>query len=154
MVLPMRPERVGKEVADEEEPPERIDSVKQALETFKPELKFQTFVGEKKTEFVVEVKPRTLRDFEPDNILKRVPGQRNDLASLETGIKLLSGLKECWSLPTVKRAWDDPGQRKQIIAILNGLREKIDQLTSPSQATTSNPQQTPATPKDGKSSNG
>src|SRR5262245_14103734 len=75
IVMPMTPERVGKEVADEDEQPMRVDDVKDAFEKFKPSVHFETRAGAEATEFVVELAPRSLKDFEPDNVQKRVPGK-------------------------------------------------------------------------------
>src|SRR5215510_8540554 len=80
VVLPMTLERVGKEVEDEDEQPVRIDSVNEAFEQLKPSIRFETPAGEEATEFVAELDFRSLKDFTPDNIQKRVPGKRNDIA--------------------------------------------------------------------------
>src|SRR6267378_3146970 len=115
-LLPMTLDRVGEELSQEDEQALRIDSVDDAFEKFKPSIYFETYAGEEQTEFVAELEFRSLKDFSPENIQKRVPGKRNDLADLGNTIDLLYRLKDRWSLPAVKRAWNEPGQRKQILA--------------------------------------
>lgn len=131
VVLPMTPERVGREVEDESEQPVRVDSVNDALAKFGPSLRFETLAGEEATEFVAELEFRSLKDFSPENIQKRVPGKRNDIADLKTVIDLLYRLKDRWALPAVKRAWSDPAQRKQIIAALAALRAELEKVAQP-----------------------
>jgi type VI secretion system protein ImpB len=127
-VLPMTLEGVGKEVSDEDAQPKRVESVADAFEQFKPSVNFKTLAGPEATEFVVELEPRSLKDFEPDNVQKRTPGKRNDIADLRNTIDLLYRLKERWSLPPVKRAWNDPGQRQQILAALSRLRTELEKV--------------------------
>jgi type VI secretion system protein ImpB len=128
VVLPMTLNRVGKEVEDEDEQPLSVDGVNDAFQKFKPSVHLETTAGEEATEFVVDVEFRSMKDFEPDNIQKRTPGKRNDLADLKNGIDLLYRLKDRWSLPAVKRAWDDPNQRQQIVAALNALKQQVEKL--------------------------
>jgi len=128
LVLPMTLESVGREMEDEDERPILVDSVDDALRKFKPMLRFETLAGEEATEFVAELEFRSLRDFNPENIQKRTPGKRNDLADLKNVIDLLYRLKDRWSLPTVKRAWNDPAQRKQIITALAALRKELERV--------------------------
>jgi predicted component of type VI protein secretion system len=78
---------------------------------------------------VVDFDFRTLKDFDPENIQKKVGGKRNDLADLKNSIDLLYRLKDRWALPAVKKAWADPAQRKQIIAAVNALRDQIEKLS-------------------------
>ena len=127
-VLPMTLNRVGKEVEDQDEVPISVDSVNDAFAKFKPSVHLETTAGEDATEFVVDVAFRTLKDFDPENIQKRVPGKRNDLADLKNSIDLLYRLKDRWSLPGVKKAWSDPNQRQQIIAAVNELRQQLQKL--------------------------
>lgn len=129
VILPMALERVGQGVEDEDEQPVRIDSVQAAFEQFKPALHFATTVGEEATEFVAELEFQSLKDFTPDNIQKRTSGKRNDIADLKHTIDLLYRLKERWSLPPVKRAWNDPEQRQQILAALARLRSELEKVT-------------------------
>jgi type VI secretion system protein ImpB len=117
-ILPTTLDRVGKEVEDEDEQPVKIDSVNDAFEKFKPSIRFETWAGEEATEFVAELEFHSLKDFAPENIQKRVPGKRNDIADLQNTINLLYRLKDRWSLPPVRRAWNEPQLRKQIVAAL------------------------------------
>jgi predicted component of type VI protein secretion system len=127
-VLPMTLNRVSKEVEDEDEAPVSVDSVNDAFAKFQPSIHFETNAGEDATEFVIDCVFKNLKDFDPENIQKRVPGKRNDLADLKNSIDLLYRLKDRWSLPGVKKAWSDPGQRQQIIAAVNGLRQQLEKL--------------------------
>ncbi len=128
IVLPTTLDRVGREVEDEDEQPVRIDSVNDAFEKFKPSLRFETWAGEEATEFVAELEFHSLKDFAPENIQKRVPGKRNDIADLQNTINLLYRLKDRWSLPPVRRAWNEPHLRKQIVAALARLRTELEKV--------------------------
>src|SRR2546428_7910289 len=114
-VLPMTLDRIGNEVEDEDEAPVLIDSVNDAFAKFKPSVHLATRVGTQPADFVIDFEFRALKDFNPENIQTRVAGKRNDLADLKNSIDLLYRLKDRWSLPAVKKAWADPGQRRQII---------------------------------------
>src|SRR5262245_16928245 len=80
VILPMTLERVGKQVQDEDEQPVRIDSSNEVFEQFRPALRFETTAGADATEFVAELEFHSLKDFTPENIQKRMPGKRNDIA--------------------------------------------------------------------------
>ncbi len=127
-VLPMTLNRVGKELADEDEQPARIDSVDDAFKQFEPSHRFETYAGPESTEFIAELDFRSLKDFSPENIQKKTAGKRNDIADLKSAIDLLYRLKDRWALPGVKRAWNDPNQRKQIVAALNALRSELEKV--------------------------
>ena len=127
-VLPVTLERMGREVENEDEEPVRVDSVDDAFQKFKPSIRFETQAGEEATEFVADFEFRSLKDFSPENIQKRVPGQRNDIADLKNAIDLLYRMKDRWSLPSVKRAWSDPKQRKQILEALARLRSELEKV--------------------------
>ena len=127
-VLPMTLNRVGKEVEDEDEAPVSVDSVNDAFAKFKPSVHLETTAGEEGAEFVVDFDFRSLKDFDPENIQKRVGGKRNDLADLKNSIDLLYRLKDRWALPAVKKAWSDPSQRQQIIAAVSQLRQQLEKL--------------------------
>jgi type VI secretion system protein ImpB len=127
-ILPTTLDRVGKEVEDEDEQPVKIDSVNDAFEKFKPSIRFETWAGEEATEFVAELEFHSLKDFAPENIQKRVPGKRNDIADLQNTINLLYRLKDRWSLPPVRRAWNEPQLRKQIVTALASLRTELEKV--------------------------
>lgn len=130
-VLPMTLDMVGRELADEAAQPNRIDSVDDAFKQFQPSHRFETYAGPDSTEFIAELEFRSLKDFSPENIQKKTPGNRNDIADLKSAIDLLYRLKDRWSLPAVKKAWNDPQQRKQIIAALNALRAELEKVAQP-----------------------
>jgi type VI secretion system protein ImpB len=127
-ILAMTLDRIGKEVEDEDEQPVRIDSVHDAFEKFKPSIRFETWAAEEATKFVAELEFHSLKDFAPENIQKRVPGKRNDIADLQNTINLLYRLKDRWSLPPVRRAWNEPQLRKQIVAALASLRTELEKV--------------------------
>ena len=127
-VVPVTLERMEREVLTEDEEPVRVDSGDDAFQKFKPSIHFETQAGEEATEFVADLEFRSLKDFSPENIQKRVPGQRNDIADLKNAIDLLYRMKDRWSLPSVKRAWSDPKQRKQILEALARLRGELEKV--------------------------
>jgi len=129
-VVPVTLERMGREVETEDEEPVRVDSADDAFRKFKPSIHFETQAGEEATEFVADLEFRSLKDFGPENIQKRVPGQRNDIADLKNAIDLLYRMKDRWSLPSVKRAWSDPKQRKQILEALARLRVELEKVAA------------------------
>jgi len=127
-VLPMTLNRVGRELPDETEEPVKIDSVDDAFKYFQPSHRFETYAGPESTEFIAELEFRSLKDFNPENIQKKTAGKRNDIADLKSAIDLLYRLKDRWSLPAVRKAWNDPAQRKQIIAALGALRSELEKV--------------------------
>jgi type VI secretion system protein ImpB len=128
VVLPVTLDQMGKEVENEDEQAARVDSVNDAFEKFKPSIHFETQAGPEATEFVADLEFRSLKDFSPENIQKRIPGQRNDIADLKNAIDLLYRMKDRWSLPSVKRAWSNPAQRKQILAALARLHAELEKI--------------------------
>ena len=128
VVLPVTLDQMGKEVVNEDEEAVRVDSANDAFEKFKPSIHFETQAGAEATEFVADLEFRSLKDFSPENIQKRLPGQRNDIADLKNAIDLLYRMKDRWSLPSVKRAWSNPAQRKQIIAALARLHAELEKI--------------------------
>ena len=128
VVIPVTLDQMGKEVENEDEQAVRVDSVNDAFEKFKPSIHFETQAGPEATEFVADLEFRSLKDFSPENIQKRIPGQRNDIADLKNAIDLLYRMKDRWSLPSVKRAWSNPAQRKQILAALARLHAELEKI--------------------------
>jgi len=123
-ILPLTVERVGGE-APEDEAPRRVSSMKEAFEAFKPRLAFRSYVGEEGTEFVADLEFRSLADFDPKRMRIREPGKRNDLADLQSRIDLLHRMRERFSVLPVKRAWENPEQRAELI---DAVREFESQL--------------------------
>lgn len=128
VVIPVTLDQMGKEVENEDEQAVRVDSVNDAFEKFQPSIHFETQAGAEATEFVADLEFRSLKDFSPENIQKRIPGQRNDIADLKNAIDLLYRMKDRWSLPSVKRAWSNPAHRKQIIAALARLHAELEKI--------------------------
>ena len=133
-VMPMTPERVGKEVASEREEPIKIEDVNDAFAKFQPKLSFKGYAGPDETEFKAEFQLRNIKDFDPENLQRRqevrdangeVSFLRNDVADLKSNIDLLYRLKDRWKLPTVRRAWGVESQREEIIAALGQLRAEL-----------------------------
>lgn len=137
VTMPMTLEQVGREVHTEDEEPEVVESLQHAFEKFNPQMKFKGRAGAEETEFQADLRFRSIKDFEPSNIMTRqeiraedgsVAYLRNDLADLKNNIDLMYRLKDRWKLPAVRRAWNNPEQRKQIIAALGQLRDELDKV--------------------------
>jgi predicted component of type VI protein secretion system len=127
-IMPMTFDRVGNEAA-EDELPTKISGVAEAFEKFQPQLDFKTTVGDEGTEFVAELDFKSLKDFDPKQIRTRAPGKRNDMADLQSQIELLHRMRERFSLLAVKRAWENPEQRKEIIAALGELQDQLKRIS-------------------------
>ena len=134
VVMPMTLERVGKEAASENEEPTKVEDLQDAFKKFQPMLDFKGYAGPEETEFRAEFRFRSVKDFEPENLQKRQEiksesGEtdylRNDIADLKSRIDLLYRLKDRWKLPTVRRAWNNEQQRKEIIQALARLRGEL-----------------------------
>jgi type VI secretion system protein ImpB len=137
VTMPMTLEQVSRETRSENEEPEAIESLQQAFEKFNPQLRFKGAAGPEETEFRADLRFRSIRDFAPASIMTRqevraedgsVTYLRNDLADLKNNIDLLYRMKDRWKLPAVRRAWNNPEQRRQIIAALAQLRDELDKV--------------------------
>ena len=137
VTMPMTLESVGREVRSENEEPEMVESLQHAFEKFNPSMKFKGIAGAEEAEFRADLRFRSIKDFEPANIMTRqeVRGEdgsvtylRNDLADLKNNIDLIYRLKDRWKLPAVRRAWNNPEQRKQIIEALGQLRHELGKV--------------------------
>jgi hypothetical protein len=126
-ILPMTMDRIGQE-APEDEGPTKVSSLAEAFAAFQPKLDFRTTVGEEGTEFVAELDFKSLKDFDPKQIRSREPGKRNDIADLQAEIDLLQRMRERFTLLAVKRAWDNPEQRKEMIAAVGDLQDSLRQI--------------------------
>jgi hypothetical protein len=136
-VMPMTLERIGREVASENEALTKVEDVNDAFAKFQPAIYFKTNVGPENTEFVAEFRFKGIKDFDPENLQKRqevrhedggVSYLRNDIADLKKNIDLLYRLKDRWGLPAVRRAWANNAQRKEIIAALGRLRGELEKV--------------------------
>lgn len=137
LMLPMTSERVGSEAGSENEDLTKVEDLGDAFKKFEPKLAFRGNAGPEETEFRAEFRFRSIKDFDPDNLqkkqeVKNAEGQseylRNDLADLKTNIDLLYRLKDRWKLPTVRRAWSNEAQRKEIITALGKLRVELERV--------------------------
>ena len=137
VTMPMTLDRVGKEVQSENETPTEVESVPDAFAKFRPELKFKGRAGAEETEFRAEFRFRNIKDFDPANLQMRqeirsedgtITYLRNDIADLKNNIDLLYRIKDRWKLPAVRRAWNNPSQREQIISALGQLREELQKV--------------------------
>ena len=136
-MLPMTLERVGGEAASESEDLQKVEDLQDAFRKFQPSLHFRGHAGEEETEFRAEVQFRSIKDFDPENLQKRqevrdeagnVTYLRNDLADLRSNIDLLYRLKDRWKLPSVRRAWQNPAQRQEIVEALGKLRAELERV--------------------------
>lgn len=137
LMLPMTVERVGSEAGSENEDLTKVEDLGDAFKKFEPKLNFRGNAGPEETEFRAEFRFRSIKDFEPDNLqkkqeVKNAQGEpeylRNDLADLKTNIDLLYRLKDRWKLPTVRRAWSNEAQRREIITALGKLRGELERV--------------------------
>ncbi len=136
-MLPMTIGRVGSEAGSENEDLTKVEDLGDAFKKFEPKLNFRGNAGPEEAEFRAEFRFRSIKDFEPDNLqkkqeIKNADGEseylRNDLADLKTNIDLLYRLKDRWKLPTVRRAWSNEAQRKEIITALGKLRGELERV--------------------------
>lgn len=136
-MLPMTLNRVGGEAATENEDLTKVEDLGDAFRKFNPKINFRGHAGEEETEFRADVEFRSIKDFDPENLQKRqevrdadgnVTYLRNDLADLKTNIDLLYRLKDRWKLPTVRRAWQNAGQRQEIVEALGKLRAELERV--------------------------
>ena len=132
VTMPMTLDRVGKEVTSENEDPTEVESAQDAFAKFRPELKFKGRAGEDEAEFQAEFRFRNVKDFDPANLQMRqelrnedgsVTYLRNVIADLKNNIDLLYRIKDRWKLPAVRRAWNNPDQRQEIVGALARLRD-------------------------------
>jgi len=142
VTMPMTIEQSNREVRSENEEPEMVESVQQAFEKFNPQLRFKGTAGPEETEFRADLRFRSIKDFEPSNIMARqevraedgsVTYLRNDLADLKNNIDLMYRIKDRWKLPAVRRAWSNPEERRQIIEALAQLRDELDKVVEGAQ---------------------
>jgi len=137
VIMPMTLERMGKEAASENEEPTKVEDVQDAFKKFQPNLKFEGYAGPEQTQFKAEFRFRSIKDFDPENLQKRQEiknpnGEteilRNDIADLKNHIDLLYRLKDRWKRPTVRRAWNNEQQRKEILQALGRLRGELEKV--------------------------
>ena len=127
-VMPMTVDRVGQECG-EDEAPTKISSLSDAFEKFKPALNFKANVGDEGTEFVADLEFKSLKDFDPKKLHSRDPGKRNDLADLQSQVDLLHRMRERFSVLSVRRAWDNSDQRKEIIEAIAEFQEALKRIS-------------------------
>ena len=139
VMLPVTMERIGAEAAAENEEPVKVEDMNDTFRKFQPKLNFTGRAGEDEAEFKAEFRFRNIKDFDPENLQKKqeirkedgeVEYLRNDIADLKTNIDLLYRLKDRWKLPTVRRAWANEAQRKEIIAALGKLRSELERVAN------------------------
>lgn len=137
LMLPMTPDRIGVEAGSENEDLTKTEDLADAFRKFHPRLEFTGVAGEDEAEFRADLRFRSIKDFDPDNLQRRqevkgLDGEiqylRNDLADLKTNIDLLYRLKDRWKLPTVRRAWANEVQRDEIVAALGKLRGELERV--------------------------
>ncbi len=82
-------------------------------------------------EFEAELEFRSLRDFDPRQIRAREPGKRNDLADLQSRIEMLHRMRERFSVLSVKRAWENEEQRREIVGAVTELEGQLRRIAAP-----------------------
>ena len=126
-ILPLTADRVGRE-APEDEAPTKVGSLAEAFEKFAPRLDFRTTVGDDGAEFAADLEFRSLRDFDPRQIRTREAGKRTDLADLQSRIDMLHRMRERFSVLSVKRAWENEEQRREIIGAVAEFEEQLRRI--------------------------
>ncbi|HUA20293.1 MAG TPA: hypothetical protein VMB25_16210 [Bryobacteraceae bacterium] len=138
-MMPMTLDRVGKECASENEELTKVEDVNDAFTKFQPKLNFKGYAGAEETEFKADFRFRSIKDFDPENLQKRqeiknADGEseylRNDIADLKSNIDVLYRLKDRWKLPTVRRAWGNETQRKEIVNALGRLKGELQKVAA------------------------
>jgi type VI secretion system protein ImpB len=138
-MMAMSLDRVGKEAASENEELTKVEDLNDAFAKFQPKLNFKGYAGPEEAEFKAEFQFRSIKDFDPENLQKRqevknAAGEtqylRNDIADLKSNIDLLYRLKDRWKLPTVRRAWGNEAQRKEIISALGRLKDELQKVAA------------------------
>lgn len=136
-MLPMTINRIGGEASSETEDLTKVEDLGDAFRKFSPKLDFRGNAGPEETEFRADLRFRSIKDFDPDNLQKRQEVRdengeshylRNDLADLKTNIDLLYRLKDRWKLPTIRRAWGNASQREEIVSALSKLRTELERV--------------------------
>ena len=139
VMMPVSLDRVGKEAASENEELTKVEYLKDAFAKFQPKLNFNGYAGAEEAEFKSDFRFRNIKDFDPENLQKRqeiknADGEteylRNDIADLKANIDLLYRLKDRWKLPTVRRAWGNESQRKEIISALARLKGELQKVAA------------------------
>jgi type VI secretion system protein ImpB len=137
LMLPMSIDRVGMEAGSEREDLTKVEDLNDSFRKFEPRLNFRGNAGPEESEFRADIRFRSIKDFDPENLqkkqeIKNANGEseylRNDIADLKTNIDLLYRLKDRWKLPTVRRAWANEEQRKEIITALGKLRSELERV--------------------------
>jgi type VI secretion system protein ImpB len=137
LMLPMSIDRVGMEAGSEREDLTKVEDLNDSFRKFEPRLNFRGNAGPEEAEFRADIRFRSIKDFDPENLqkkqeIKNANGEseylRNDIADLKTNIDLLYRLKDRWKLPTVRRAWANEEQRKEIITALGKLRSELERV--------------------------
>ena len=127
-IMPMTVDRVGQEAAEDEQPT-KVSSVAEAFEKYKPALDFKTNVGDDGTEFVAQLDFKSLKDFDPKKLMMRDGTKRNDLADLQSQVDLLHRMRERFSVLSVRRSWENPEQRKEILDAVAEFQEALKKLS-------------------------
>lgn len=127
-ILPMTLDRVGQECG-EDEGPTKVSSLQEAFDKFQPKIDFTATVGDEGTEFKADLAFKSMKDFDPKRLMTREPGKQNDLADLQAQVDLLHRMRERFALVSVRRAWDDEAQRKEIIGALAELQDALKRLS-------------------------
>jgi len=116
-----------------------VEDVNDAFTKFQPKLNFKGYAGAEETEFKADFRFRSIKDFDPENLQKRqeiknADGEseylRNDIADLKSNIDVLYRLKDRWKLPTVRRAWGNETQRKEIVNALGRLKGELQKVAA------------------------
>ena len=90
-MLPMTMARVGAEAATETEELVKVEDLGDAFRKFEPKLKFQGNAGPEETEFRADLRFRSIKDFDPENLQKRQENQHRSVVPLERSLEAADG---------------------------------------------------------------
>jgi hypothetical protein len=127
-VLPLTLDRVGQDPTNIETEGTKVQNLKEAFATFKPKIDFKHTVDDH--EFSAELSFGSLNDFSPEAIRTRKTGQRNDLADLQSRIDTLNQLKVKFAQARVKRAWEQPEHRAQILQAMSEFQAQVEKIAT------------------------
>jgi len=135
VVLPVTADQVGQD-AQEGDAPVKITSLEEAFQKFKPKIQIQEEIDGVNYELDADFKD--MRSMTPEALQKRQeikgPGGKieykaNSLADLTDTVNLLTRLKERWSRPQVRLAWEDPAKREAILAAFAMLKGEMRSIS-------------------------
>lgn len=134
-VLPVTSDQIGQD-GKEGDQPVKVTSLEEAFQKFKPKLQVREVIDG--VAYDLEADFKDLRSMTPEALQKRQETKTadgktaykvNSLADLTDSINLLTRLKERWSRPQVRLAWEDPAKRDAILAAFSLLKGEMQAIS-------------------------